>query len=57
MEMVCVEVTKERYKRMIIDRVILDTRRLWPSGWAGRDVCLGIQQDDAPPHITATNPA
>lgn len=48
METKCVEVTKEVYKRKIIDEVIPAIRAAWPTGARNRNIIA--QQDNAPSH-------
>lgn len=53
METVCVEVNKERSKRMLVDQVIPKIKEVWP---AGSNRFIRVQQDNAPCHRIATDP-
>ncbi|CAM9276214.1 unnamed protein product [Choristocarpus tenellus] len=48
MEIKTVEVTREKYKKMLIDNVIPEIKKKWPAGGRGRTIF--IQQDGGHPH-------
>ena len=52
METVCVEVNKERYKRMLVDQVMPKIKEVWP---AGPNRTIHAQQDNAPSHRINTS--
>lgn len=54
-----VEVTKERYKKMMLDHVIPDTKSLFPrppANASAEDKIVWIQQDNARPHLINHDP-
>eukprot|EP00903_Cladosiphon_okamuranus_P010114 g9578.t1 len=54
-----VEVTKERYKKMMIDHVIPDIKRLFPlppTNASAEDRIVWVQQDNARPHMINNDP-
>ncbi|CAN0057340.1 unnamed protein product, partial [Scytosiphon promiscuus] len=59
LETKCVELTKERYKRMMLDHVIPDIKRRFPrppAAASGEDRIVWLQQDNARPHLINNDP-
>ena len=52
METICVEVNKERYKRMLVDQMMPKIKEVWP---AGPNRTIHAQQDNAPSHRISTS--